>query len=129
MVVRELRREFQEKVLRPRVLLPFFLFVFIMLFLVLPNWRSYRDMFFISLFFVLGSLSYVYRRFVSIRFGFEFISVGTFLCTLAYGPSVGFFLGNATSFLAEIIGAKIDERIIINLLSINAVASGLRTTG
>lgn len=121
MAVTRITKEFRSKILRPRVLIPFLAFLLFMFLFVLPNWQDLRGNFFIGLFFLLGSLSYVYRRRFEIRIGVEFISIGTLLCTLAYGLPVGFFLGNTTTFLAELIGSKVDERIIINLLSINAM--------
>ncbi len=117
----DIKRQFQEKVLRPKILIPIFIALFILFFFVIPYWSNIKNIFFISLFFVLGCMSYFYRRFFDIRIGIEFISVGAFLCTLSYGMGVGFFIGNATSFIAELIGSKVDERIIINLLSVNAV--------
>ena len=121
MQIQRIKKEFQQKLLRPKVLVPFFIFIAIMFIFVIPNWNNIKGTFFIGLFFVLGSLSYFYRRFFEIRLGVEFISVGTFLCTLAYGVPTGLFVGNVSSFLAELIGAKIDERILINLFSINAL--------
>ncbi len=118
---RFVNRDFQQKILRPKIVVPFILFVAFMFFVVIPHWQQAKGTFFIGLFFVLGSLSYFYRRFFSIRLGFEFISIGTFLCTLAYGVGVGLFLGNVASILAEAIGAKVDERTLVNLLSINAL--------
>ncbi|MEK6967846.1 MAG: hypothetical protein AABX51_04400 [Nanoarchaeota archaeon] len=113
--------EFQKKLLQPRILIPILIAFFVLFFFVIPQWKEIRNIFFITVFFVLGCLSYFYRRFFNVRIGIEFISVGTFLCTLAYGVGVGLFIGNATSFIAEIIRARVDERIIINILSINGL--------
>jgi len=125
--------DFQKILLSPKVIFPIFISFLVLFFFVIPQWNQIRNMIFISIFFVLGCLSYFYRRFFDVRIGIEFISIGTFLCTLAYGPGVGLFIGNTTSFIAELIGGKVDERIIVNILSINAVVlvtpllSGLAT--
>ena len=121
MPIQRIKEEFQKKILRPQILVPFFAFVAFMFIFVIPNWNNIKGTFFIGMFFFLGSLSYFYRRFFEIRLGVEFISVGTFLCTLVYGVPTGLFIGNVSSFLAELIGAKVDERILVNLFSINAL--------
>ncbi|HLD19455.1 MAG TPA: hypothetical protein VJB90_05610 [Candidatus Nanoarchaeia archaeon] len=118
---RFVKGEFQQKILQPRVLIPIFVAILVLFLFVIPQWKSIRNIFFITLFFILGCASYFYRRFFNIRIGIEFVSVGTFLCTLAYGPGVGLFVGNASAFISEFIGSRIDERIIVNLFSTNVV--------
>ncbi|TAL51625.1 MAG: hypothetical protein EPN86_06335 [Nanoarchaeota archaeon] len=113
--------EFRAKYLKPKYVFPFLILLLVLFFFVIPQWKSIRNIFFITLFFVLGCVSYFYRRFFNVRIGIEFVSVGTFLCTLSYGIGVGFFIGNATALISELIGSRIDERIFVNLLSTNAI--------
>ena len=107
--------------LRPRNILCIILFIVAFYIFILPFWNRISSLFFIGLFLVLGSVSYIYRRVFQLRLGFEFIFPGTVLTTLAYGTATGFFVGNVTTFLAELIGFKIDQRIIVGQITINLV--------
>jgi len=107
--------------LRPRNILYMILFIVAFYIFILPFWNRISSLFFIGLFIFLGSISYIYRRVFQLRVGFEFIFPGAVLTTLAYGTATGFFVGNVSQFLGELIGFKIDQRIIVGQITINIV--------
>lgn len=88
---------------------------------MLPFIHEIAKIFFIGLFLVLGSLSYFYRRVFQMRIGIEFIFPATVLTTLAYGAGMGFFVANVTNFLAELIGFKLDQRMLFGQISVNLI--------
>ena len=107
--------------LRPRNILYIILFIVAFYIFILPFWNRITSLFFIGLFLVLGSVSYIYRRVFQLRLGFEFIFPGAVMTTLAYGTATGFFVGNVSQFLGELIGFKLDQRMIVGQITINLV--------
>ncbi|MBS3119928.1 hypothetical protein J4475_03835 [Candidatus Woesearchaeota archaeon] len=73
---------------------------------------GFKNLFIIGIWIILGSLSLFYKRFFEYRMGLEFVFPGTVLCAIAYGPVVGIIVGNVGNFMAELISARPDERVI-----------------
>jgi hypothetical protein len=84
--------------------------------------KEFKDFFIMGVWLILGSLSLFYKRFFEYRIGIEFVFPGTVLCAIAYGPLAGVIVGNVSNFMAELISARPDERVIPAQISYTIVA-------
>ncbi len=81
-----------------------------------------KPLLFMSFFLFLGSLSLIYNRWIKTSLGFEFIMLGTVLCTRVYGVGAGVFVGLISLTAAEIIGSGFNPRTVISLAAIVLIA-------
>lgn len=62
----------------------------------------------VSLLGLLASYSTIYKRYLRIPSAIEFITFGTVMTSIAFGPTVGAIFGVVTTFAAEIISGAVD---------------------
>ena len=77
-----------------------------------------KDLFFVFLLVLLGSVSMIYNLWLRISLGIELVMLATVLCAVVYGPVVGVLVGFFTLLFAEIISTMISYNTFISFIGV-----------
>lgn len=95
-----------------------FILLIILALLIVFAGSLIKAIFIILAFYVLGSVSLFYNRWVKMSLGFEFITFATVFTGMLYGPIAGAIVGFLSLTTAEIISARFTGSTIISLAAI-----------
>jgi hypothetical protein len=93
---------------------PFFL-LFILSLLLFTFFNEVKAAIVIAVLAFLGFVGQVYKRYIRITSAFEFVTFGTVIAAVAYGPVAGALFALTVSFAAEVISGNIDAFMLVYL--------------
>lgn len=99
--------------------------VMFVVFALLISWIfgvAFKTIFFILFFIVLGSISTFYYNYFVAPIHFELVKLGTILVGAAFGLVEGIVVGILATIIGKILIGRVDEKILISLLSISILA-------
>ncbi|PIO03930.1 hypothetical protein COT48_03025 [Candidatus Woesearchaeota archaeon CG08_land_8_20_14_0_20_47_9] len=80
-----------------------------------------KRLLFVLLFLFLSSISMIYNRSINVSLGFEFVTFGTIMCGIVYGPGTAIFVGLIGIFLAEYVGGRMQPHTIISFIGMGFI--------
>jgi len=98
------------------------LFTIILILILLLFGRYFKQIFFVTVLIVLGSISVLYNRIIRMPLGIELCILATVLCSIKYGPLIGGIVWFVSLFFSFVLSRQFQYKSFISLFAIEVIA-------